>query len=275
MRNPLASLLILLALASPAIAQGPPREENLDAPRPIAAVDVVWIQDLTWMEVRDAMKAGKTTVIIPTASTEQNGPYVPTGKHYYVLVATAEATARKLGNALVAPIIPFEPGAIDRIRYAGTLSVRPETYEALVTDVAASLKQQGFRHIVLIGDSGGNQRGLESVARRLSEEWAGGPTTIHFVREYYDSWQTADKKVAEIYPNQKPEGIHDDYSVNSILITVGKDKIRFDQRVAANKASINNIPVAPAEKTLKDGRQLVEIRAEAAAGAIRKAIAGK
>ena len=40
-------------------------------PRPIDAVDTVWIEDLTWMEVRDAMKAGRTTVIIPTRSEER------------------------------------------------------------------------------------------------------------------------------------------------------------------------------------------------------------
>ena len=87
-------LVAVVVLATPAMAQ---RELNLDEPRPIAALDSVWIEELTWMEVRDALKDGKTTVIVAAGSLEQNGPYVATAKHGYVLQATTEAIARKLG----------------------------------------------------------------------------------------------------------------------------------------------------------------------------------
>src|SRR5687768_830159 len=85
-----------------------------DAPRPIDALDTVWIEEQTWMETRDAIRAGKTTVIIGTGGLEQNGPYNANGKHNYVLRATCEATARKLGNALCGPIVTVEPGNIER-----------------------------------------------------------------------------------------------------------------------------------------------------------------
>lgn len=243
---------------------------DANAPRPIAALDTVWLEEMTWMEVRDAVAAGKTTILIPTGSVEQNGPYVPTGKHNFVLRATCESIARKLGNTLVAPIIPYEPGPIDRIRAAGTLSVRPEIYEGLLADVANSLRQSGFKHVILIGDSGGNQRGLESVAKKLSTEWASGSSRIHYVPEYYASWEAADKHVEASGLKSVNEGIHDDYSVNSILMTQGKDKIRFDQRVAAKKASINGISITPAGKTTEMGKALVELRANATVDAIRR-----
>src|SRR5260221_2943821 len=99
-------LLSLLLVAIPDPVNPDPKSV-----RPIDAVDSVFIEELTWMEVRDALKAGKTTVIIPTGGVEQNGPYLATGKHNYVLRATTEAIARKLGNALVAPIVPFVPEA--------------------------------------------------------------------------------------------------------------------------------------------------------------------
>ena len=56
----------------------------LASERPIAAIDSGWIEELTWMEIRDALAAGKTTVIIPTGGIEQNGPYLALGKHNYV-----------------------------------------------------------------------------------------------------------------------------------------------------------------------------------------------
>ncbi len=70
--------------------------------------------------------------------------------------------------------------------------MRDTTYDALVEDQAESLKANGFKHIILIGDSGGNQRGLERVATKLSAAWAGSGATIHYIKEYYDSWTAAD-----------------------------------------------------------------------------------
>jgi len=155
-----SSLLVLAA--SLVFAQQGAMNPDPKTPRPIEALDSVWIEELTWMEVRDAMKAGKTTVIVPTGGVEQNGPYLATGKHDYVLKATCEAIAHKLGNALVAPIVPFVPeGDIDppssHMKYPGTISLTEDTYERLLTDICSCFRTHGFAHIVLIGDSGGNQ----------------------------------------------------------------------------------------------------------------------
>jgi creatinine amidohydrolase len=264
--------------ASP--AQGGERRGglNMDQPRPIRTFDTVWIEEQTWMETRDAIKAGKTTAIIPAGSTEQNGPYVANGKHVYVLRQTSEAIARKLGNALVAPTIPFEPGNYSPV--PGTLQVRLETFEALVEDEANSLKTNGFKHIFLIGDSGGDQRGLENVARKLSAQWEGSDTTIHYIKEYYDSWNAADGSWASLGvpvpkgPDGKPvsDGIHDDYSVNSIIATLDPEKIRYQERVAAKKDTINGQPISPLQKTVENGRKLIEIRANITVEAMKKAL---
>src|SRR5262245_29331531 len=50
------------------------REAEMTAPRPIDALDSVWMEQLTWMEIRDAIKAGKNTGIILTGGVESNGP---------------------------------------------------------------------------------------------------------------------------------------------------------------------------------------------------------
>ena len=267
------TVVILLVLCASSVA-AQRRAFDLTTPRPIAAADKVWIEELTWMEIRDAMKAGKTTALVVAGSTEQNGPYVPTGKHVFVLRATAEAIARKLGDALVAPAIPFEPGNFSTT--PGTIQVRDTTYDALVEDQAESLKANGFKHIVLIGDSGGNQRGLERVATRLSASWTGSGTTIHYIKEYYDSWTAADGAWPSLgIPKTIDEGIHDDYSVNSIIATVDPEKIRLKQRQDAGKASINGQTLLPIETTIANGKKLVEIRANITVDAIRKVLAAK
>ncbi len=270
------SLVLLLAFAGALAALPDPVRPDPESPRPIAAVDSVFIEDLTWMEVRDALKSGHDTALVATGGVEQNGPYLVTGKHNVVLRGTTEAIARKLGKTLVAPIVPFVPeGNIDppseHMLYPGTISVREETYQALLTDICGSLKAHGFRRIVLIGDSGGNQTGLKSVAERLNEQWKGTCRVI-YIQEYYSSAGAA-KWLEEQGIKQTPEGLHDDFAMTAQMLAVDPRSARMEQRIAAGRFQINGVELAPADKTIAMGRRIIDWRAETTVEAIRKALA--
>ena len=248
--------------------------QQLQMPRPIEALNSVWIEELTWMEVRDAIAAGKTTVIIPTGGIEQNGPYVATGKHNYVLQSACEWIARELGDALCSPIIKLVPeGNIEQpsghMRYPGTISLRQETFEAVLTDVGSSLAQHGFEHIVYIGDSGGNQRGMATVATALSERWSG--TRVHYIAEFYDNNGVAAYMEKELGIVEGDEGFHDFYWLTAMQMVTDPATVRYDQRVAAGKASINGVSIAPMEKTIEVGKKLLQFRVDRTAKAIRAA----
>jgi creatinine amidohydrolase/Fe(II)-dependent formamide hydrolase-like protein len=241
-------------------------------PRPIQALDTVFLEEMTWMEVRDALAAGKTTALVATGGVEDNGPYLATGKHDYILRATTEAIARKLGNALVAPIVPFVPeGSIDppteHMRYPGTISVNEETFERLLTDICASLRSHGFRHIALLGDSGGNQQGMKAVAVRLNRKWAGTETQVLYVPEYYD-YEGVDVWLARQGIRQADEGLHDDFAVTAQLMAVDPTTVRMQQRLSAGKFRINGIDLAPPAWTVGWGRKIIAYRAEETARAI-------
>jgi len=268
----------LLFLATGALFAAPTAmTPDPNGPRPIDAVDSVFIEDLTWMEVRDAMKAGKNTVIVATGGVEQNGPYLTTGKHNVVLRAMTEAIARKLGNALVAPIVGFVPeGDIDpptqHMKYPGTVSLTEETYERLLTDICASFKTHGFAHIVLIGDSGGNQKGMKAVAEKLGKKWEGSKTRIHFIPEYYD-YGGVKKWLETQGVKQTDEGIHDDFAITAIMMTVDPSSVRMKQRIKADKFRINGVDLAPAEKTIEWGKKIVDYRADQTIKALKTSIA--
>ncbi len=264
------------------LAQTPapdPMRPDPKGPRPIAAVDSVFIEELTWMEVRDALRAGKTTVIVPTGGIEMNGPYLAAGKHNIVLRATTEAIARRLGNALVAPIVPFVPeGDIDppssHMRYPSTISVTESTYQRLLTDICASFRSHGFTEIVLIGDSGGNQKGMKQVAADLNAAWMGGKTRVHFIPEYYD-YPAVTAWLEKQGVKQVDEGLHDDFAITAIMMMVDPSSVRMKERIAAGKFRINGVELAPAAKTVEWGRKIVDYRAKSTVDAIRKAIATK
>lgn len=253
----------------------------IDAPNPLKTPDTVWLEEMTWMDVRDALKGGKTTIIIPTGGIEPNGPWLALGKHNYVLRVNCDAIARKLGNALCAPIIPLVPeGGIDprsgHMTTVGTISLREETFRAMLSDVVESFRMHGFENIVLIGDSGGNVRGMQAVADKWNAAWKGAPLVVH-AREYYDyaSVEAYLRELGVIKDGDRSDGLHDDPAITLNMFIADPDSVRWQQRVKANKATINGVSIADRNTSLATARKIVEFRAAATAAAIRKAIAGR
>lgn len=269
------TITVTLLISASLVAIPDPVAPDPESVRPIAAPDTVFIEDMTWMEVRDALRGGKTTAIVATGGVEQNGPYLVTGKHNVVLRGTTEAIARKLGNALVAPIVPFVPeGTIDppdlHMKYPGTISVSEQTFAALLTDICESLRVHGFEHIVLIGDSGGNQPGMEAVAKALTREWSGKDSEVHYIPQYYN-FEAVTAWLDEQGIKQTPEGLHDDFGMTATMMAVDQDSVRTTQRIAAGKFHINGVDLAPAAETIAWGKRIIDFRAEAAVRAIREA----
>jgi creatinine amidohydrolase len=250
-----------------------------DTPNPLPAVNTVWLEEMTWMDVRDALKAGKTTVIIPTGGFEPNGPWLALGKHNYVLQANCEAIARKLGNALCAPVVKFVPeGDIERksshMASPGTISMREGTFRAMLTDMVHSLKQHGFKQIFLIGDSGGNQGGQRAVADSLTTIWKGDPIVAH-IQEYYDYAGVQRYMDTQGMTEGTSDNLHDDPVITLNMYITDPKSVRYAERVKAGKATINGVSIADRNKNLELAKKIVEFRAQTTVEAINKAIANK
>jgi creatinine amidohydrolase/Fe(II)-dependent formamide hydrolase-like protein len=162
------------------------------------AQNSVFIEELTTLEVSTALRAGKTTLIIPVGGTEQNGPHMAIGKHNIRAKALSGKIATALGNALVAPVLAYTPeGNIDppteHMPFAGTLSVPEDAFKAILRGAAQSYKKHGFTDIVILGDSGNYQTALAGVAASLNRDWAkntgSNTANAHFVADYYKAIQ--------------------------------------------------------------------------------------
>ena len=267
------AIFSVVAVTTQVGAQESSAKDMMTFPRPIEALDNVWIEQLTMLEVRDALKEGKTAALILTGGIEENGPYLTTGKHNHVLAVMGDAIARKLGNTLVAPIVTIEPGNPERADTPGGIRLSQETFRAVLRDMATSLKAQGFKDIFLIGDSGGNQRGMAAVAEELTKAWSGQGIVIAHIPEYYNYSDVLkyQKEVLGIDEDPRLEGLHDDYYITSMIMNDNPQHVRLEQRIAANKASINNINLLPIDKTLEHGRRLIEFRTNVTVQAIMAA----
>lgn len=242
---------------------------------PLPVNDTVWMEDMTWMDVRDAMKAGKTTVIIATGGIEPNGPWIKLGKHNWILTKNCEALARKI-NALCAPIVKFsremqiEP-RVGHMLSAGTISLEESTYAALLTDIARSYKVNGFKQIFFISDSGGNEKGMAAAAAKVN----GGGVLAAWIPEYYDYASVHAMLVEKGYAkkgSQGSEALHDDFAISTELLAIDPKSINWEQRQKIGKTTIdgNQLDKAKADAITKE---ITELRVAKTMEGIKKAIA--
>ena len=151
----------------------------------------VFVEEMTWPEVRDAIAAGSRTAILYAGSTEQNGPHMVLGKHNFIARDVAGRIAMELGDALVYPVLPFAltgdaASRSGHMRFPGTVTLRPSTFRAAVRDVAESALAAGFRFVFLAGDHGGGQAELRSVAATLDSGWRRkGARVFHLPDVYF------------------------------------------------------------------------------------------
>jgi hypothetical protein len=248
--------------------------------RPIEMLDSVWIEELSWMEVRDLIAAGKTTVLLGSGGVEKNGPYTATGKHNYVLKTTLEATARKHSQALVAPLVTWEPCNPDRENLTpGSFCVTPETYKSLLRDAVTSLKSMGFKDIFMVADSGGNTQGMTEIAKELNTKWMGKPARVYYIAEYYDEdrWSYNFMKqtlgITQIPDVQSATrwDIHDDYHYEALVAVQDPKLVRAEQRIKAKKFSIYGVEIGSIAKLVENGRKLADYRATITINAMKKA----
>jgi creatinine amidohydrolase len=241
--------------------------------------DTVFLERLTWDEVRDSVAAGKTTIIIPTGGTEQNGPHMALGKHNLRISANAEAIARRLGNTLVAPVVAYTPeGGIDpptgHMRFPGTISIPEPVFRQVLEYAARSLRQHGFRDIVFIGDSGPNQAPQNAVAATLNAEWAGGNVRVHAIAGYYRSDPEGDAQEMMKRGIRRDEiDNHADVRDTSQMMAVDPTMVR-NAKLQAGDGS-NGIQGDPRRATAEIGRVLNERTVTRTVELIRRSMAAR
>ena len=253
---------------------GPPRPtfETAPAGTPSHAPDTVFIEELTWEETRDALKAGKTTVIVPTGGTEKNGYHMILGKHNFIVTHSANLMARKLGNALVAPTIQYVPeGDPDRAG-PGVISLPSPAYDLLLDAAARSLKAHGFTDILFIGDSGGNQAGMTNVATKLNEEWKEGGAKVYALTGYYEEGRVHYRAWMEAAFGYDDTviGSHAGISDTSQMLHVRPAGIRKDQIKPWGGFGDSGVTGDPMKATAEIGKMGIAFKVNAAVNQYRE-----
>ena len=235
----LGVVIALTMLAGVALAQTP---------------HTVFLEELTWTELRDLIHSGTTTIIIPIGGTEQNGPVIVLGKHNVRVKALSQRIAVALGNALVAPVIAYVPeGSINpptaHMRFPGTITIPTDTFDKVLEYAARSFKLDGFKDVVFLGDHGGYQADETAVADRLNREWRSTPVRVHAMREYYRVTQTDYVDALKHRGYSTGEiGTHAGLADTSLMLAVDPHLVRTDTLQS-------NVPLGPADGVYGDPRR--------------------
>ena len=129
---------------------------------------------MTWEEARDAAGPG-SVAILPVGAIEAHGPHLPLETDVIIAQAMARAGAARLAarglRALVLPPIAYTAAAFAH-GFAGTMSLRPETVVATVTDIAAGLAWHGYAALAIANAhlDPGHLAAVETAVNRIRRD---------------------------------------------------------------------------------------------------------
>jgi creatinine amidohydrolase/Fe(II)-dependent formamide hydrolase-like protein len=190
-------------------------------------------EKMTWVEVKEALAAGKTTALVYTGGVEQRGPQNANGGHNLMAHATVEAIARKLGNAIFLPVLPYTPNNADA-ELPGTLGITGELLGAILERIADQAIVNGFKNVILMGDHGGGQPNVyQDIAKKMNDQYAAHGIHVYYCDQVYSA--ANDSIESYMAAHGYPADVHGGISDTSQMMYLDKDNtwVRKDRLKSA------------------------------------------
>jgi len=250
---------------------------------------LVEFENMTWVEVKEALAAGKTTALYYTGGTEQRGPQNTNGGHNYMARATVKAIALALGNAIAMPVLPYTPNNASAT-LPGTIGLTNEILASILERLAEQAIETGFKNVVLMGDHGGGQPTVyRDIATKLDAKYAPqGMRVIYADSVYLPAQNDFEQSLRQRgYPPSNHGGIFD---TSEMIYVCGKDCVRMDilkdavgdpvmpagQRRDPNVPRVNNGITGDARRSSAElGKGLLELRVQYAVRQIKRELGYK
>ena len=194
---------------------------------------------LTREEAREL--APSATVVLPLGATEQHGAHLPLAVDTILCERIARAAAglaaADAGPFLVAPVLPF--GRSDHhLPFGGTVSLRSETYLAVLADLLRSLASGGVRAVFALNGHGGNDAPLRVALADAAER---GPLAAGGASYWTIAWDALARSGARdlgAVPG------HAGGFETSLLLAAAPDLVRPDGRVGGEPRPAAEDPAA-------------------------------
>lgn len=204
---------------------------------------LVEFEKMTWVEVKEALSAGKTTALIYTGGTEQRGPQNANGGHNQMAYATVKAIAEKLGNAIFMPVLPYTPNNANP-QLPGTIGITGDLLGAILERISEQSILNGFKNVIIMGDHGGGQpKVYEEIARKLNDKYSSQGIHVYYCDQVYSAANDAIE--AYMAAHHLPPDAHGGISDTAEMLYLDKDRtwVRRDKlRTAVGDPVVNGKP---------------------------------
>jgi creatinine amidohydrolase/Fe(II)-dependent formamide hydrolase-like protein len=182
----------------------------VQAQKAIDPKTIVELELLTHTDVSDLIhNQHKTSVLIVAGGTEERGPHDVLGGHTIMAHARAVEIAKRLGNALVAPVLPITPNATglrEGTNQPGAIGMPAPIFKAVQIAEIESMAMNGFKDIFLMGDHGGGQQEMKEAAAEEDAKLADKGVHVYFISDFYQ--KTHDDVDKYMYDHKLPIGGH-------------------------------------------------------------------
>jgi len=196
----------------------------------------VFLGDLTWAEAGERFAAGAIVLIPIGAAAKEHGLHLPLDTDWRVVRELAARAAMRL-PLVIAPVIGF--GYYPAFTaYPGSQHLRPETFVALVVDLAGNLIGHGARKIALLNNGVSTEAPLAEAVRQL-ERAHGADILILNTRTL---GRGADALL------QQSSGGHADERETSVMLAIAPETVRLELAQPAYRRAGAPMPFSPDPK---------------------------
>src|SRR5260370_18010574 len=184
---------------------------------------------------------------------EEGGPRGVLGGHSLTAKPQGVDIARKLGNALVAPVMPFSiAGRHLNPKTPGSVHIPGPLFAAVNEAVVDSMVVNGFKNIVLMGEHGGGQTELEEVAKKTNAKYSPEGVHVFFCGDFYEKTQAEFQQW--VIANRLPPSSHGGIPDTSLMVYLGAHPwLRKDKMVAGDPLLRPGTPLDPGTPLADNG----------------------
>jgi creatinine amidohydrolase len=182
--------------------------------------------DLTYPDIQSYLKRSDL-ILIPMASTEQHGPHLPLSTDTTTAYEVSKRAAEQ-ANVLYTPTVwtGYSP---QHMRGAGqgmgTITIRAETLNNLLYDIARSLIHHGFNKLIFVNGHGSNVKVIDPVLRKIRYDTG---AMVAFYKPYAERYMGLVKDLMENPPEETP-GWHSSELETSQMLAHNAKLVRMDR----------------------------------------------
>ncbi len=203
MKKPPVLFVILLMSSALLLAQS---QRNVS----VNPKDIVELELLTHTEVYEKIhKDGKTSVLVITGGTEERGPHDVLGGHTIMSRHRGAEVAKRLGNALVAPVLPIAvqaTGLRENTDQPGGVQMPADVFKQVQLAMIESMAMNGFKDIFVMGDHGGGQPQIKEAVAEMDQKLSAKGVHVYYIADFYQ--KTHDDVDLYMYEHKLPIGGH-------------------------------------------------------------------